>query len=78
MSKGEKQFLAMVSTFVALIVATIIVFAVGYHGVAGDIGAFGTPLLMLAWMLYAIHDAASRWPGTSFFQRYTNIITFKR
>lgn len=78
MSKGEKQFYTMIASLLALIVATVVVFMLGYHGVASDLGAFGTPLLMLGWMLYAIHDAASRWPGTSLFQRYVNIITFKR
>jgi len=77
--KNERQFLLLVLSQVAVIVAALALFIAGMHSVAADVGTFGTPLVLFSWVLYVVlFDSKSRWPGASASTRFSYLMTFKR
>lgn len=67
---------------IGLLIVAIIAIAttLAGHVTAGYfLGSFGTMfymILVMAWV--AIFDSRTRWPNTTPWQRFSNIITFKR
>ena len=77
--RNEKQFLlvTIVPVLLILVISIMVMLIVGPSQ-----GQLTSMVLMTLWMLFAgiyvLFDSKSRWPGLSTFERFANIITFKR
>ena len=69
---------AYMAGLAVVLVATIVVFAVGHPVAAGLVGQGGTLgwiVICLAWSTFA--DSQRRGPGRSAFTRFAKVITFR-
>ncbi len=78
MSRGEKGFVILVGGLVLIpILGLIASLTIGWD--AGLIGRLGTGLWLMSVFLWIVfRDSRRKWPEASTFQRYVNVITFKR
>ena len=75
----SRDCITLVTPLLALIVLVTILHLSGKSQLASFVSSFGTALVVLANVIYivAIHSR-SRWPGTTWFQRWTKLVTFQR
>lgn len=80
LQRNEKQYLFLLVLPLLLVIAAAIVLIVfGYPNIASVVGYGGTVVVLLLVMLYVVFvDSKRRWPEASTWQRYANVITFKR
>jgi membrane protein YdbS with pleckstrin-like domain len=80
MDKGTRQFLRfLVIPLLLILVITIMLIFMGYSSVAGLVSQGGTILVVLVALVHVVFfDSKSRWPEQTTFQRFMNVMTFKR
>lgn len=80
LSNFQRMVLVVMVPQVLIIIAAIVVFALGHTDQAQMIGLFGSALAMILisvpWTVFV--DSRDRWPDVRPFDRYARIITFYR
>lgn len=72
-------FWTLVVPLVAIIIAAIILNAIGSNNTAWFVSYIGTVMVMLGNLLYiAIWHSRTRWPGTTWRQRLTKVVWYER
>ena len=77
--RNEKQFLmtCVAPLLLILAISLVVMVAKGLNA-----ASFAMMALMTIWMVsavgYVLFDSRSRWPGLSPFERFANLVTFKR
>lgn len=79
MRRNEKQFIVLVVGFLVIILAALATWALSNSGIAAVVADSGTLMWITIQMIYVVFfDSRSRWPGLTSWQRFTNVITFRR
>jgi hypothetical protein len=74
-----KSFRIYVGGLLSIGILALILELSGQHNVAIAVSYLGTPLWILGTVGYlAIWDSRSRWPNTTAWQRFVNVMTFTR
>lgn len=77
--RNEKQFLMTCVAPILLILAiSLVVMLVKGPGAGSMVTMALMTIWMVAAMIYVLIDSRSRWPGLSPFERFANLVTFKR
>ena len=76
--KNEKQLLVIVTPLLLIIMISLVI----AYTVNSLVGTFVGFNLTISWIIgsfiFITIDSKSRWPEASVFQRFANVVTFKR
>jgi hypothetical protein len=71
--------ITLIGGIVACMVGAVTLLALGHPDAAWWVGNCGVFIWLLIVLTYIVFwDSKKRWPGTTAFERYANVMTFRR